>query len=416
MRTSAILCLAALGLAGCVSTRTLDAASIDYRLPRTDAQATLELILTGCDPMIVEPTLSVTAVAGAQAKVYHISGDSLGSSTMARSMKIDVNDKGVITAVNSGTTDKRAQIMGDLIKVAAGLAPLIPAAHDFNPPPSLACGRDARNAVRRYNWLRGQITILREQVAAGPGAPDERRVIKQVNAYAAEAAGMRTGDGILHVATTGDIDLGDGPPAGPTALTLDEKPFEKWWDSPRTEAEVNAVFALRWTASVVTPTIEKVDLGGGKSPRNCGHSMPLPKTETVKVLVTPLAATLLDRDELKKGAKLTTPLAQWLPAARLCTDVGFGENRNIGLTFDSFGRTTELQWTSDATLQNISSAAAGAAPDVATVFSTVKGAQLAGQKAEIDQLSTEQLLNQWRACKEILAQGGYSCPQPTGSQ
>lgn len=416
-------------LAGCATTQTLDAASIEYHLPRTDASTSLDLVLSDCNPVTLDAnasSLAVTAVAGAQDRTFRITGDAMGSSRMARTMKIAVSDKGVITSINSGATDKTSQIIGDIVKIAATLAPVIPAVHEPNTPPplpALACKHEAVQALHRYRWLHQELLKLRDQIANSTDSSDDRKLVKLVNAYAAEAAALRTGDGPLHLMVNVDIDLGttrpsvgaDGVSSNFTPLDIDEQPFTKWFDPAPSKTQINAFFGLQWKAALIRPSVTIVDLGGATFLSGCGHSIPLPKAETVKLLVTPAPRSLLSIPGVSDGAKVVAAVAQWQAPAQLCTDVGFGENRSIALSYDAFGRTTGLEWSSDAQAANITSALAGASADTASLVSTLKGASLAKQKAEIDQLSTQQSLNQWRACKEILAQGGYSCPQPVST-
>jgi hypothetical protein len=133
--------------------------------------------------------------------------------------------------------------------------------------------------------------------------------------------------------------------------------------------------------------------------------MPVPATKVAKVSLLPTGDSVKD-----VKADLTMPLAQWSKPARLCADVGFGEARTVGLTFNKYGQTTEFAWNSEARGETITGGIAGMAPDLVSFGKTVAGpSEIDEQKREIDRLETQQKLEALRACQRIKAAGG-TCP------
>jgi hypothetical protein len=108
-------------------------------------------------------------------------------------------------------------------------------------------------------------------------------------------------------------------------------------------------------------------------------------------------------------ASASFPVAQWGTLERLYLGAGFGSAREVSLTLDKFGRTTEMKWSSEARAENITGTASSAAEQVQKFVSA--NSEVARSKEEIEALETQQTLNRLRACEEILERGGSKCPE-----
>jgi hypothetical protein len=101
-------------------------------------------------------------------------------------------------------------------------------------------------------------------------------------------------------------------------------------------------------------------------------------------------------------------MPQWGKLWELSTLAAVGASRKTGIVLDKFGRATEMKWSSEARAESLTSTAAAVASQVQTIVSAKSTVNQ--QKAEIEELTTQQQLNRLRACKEILEAGGSQCP------
>lgn len=427
--------LCALLLAGCQTTKPLEAADFRYSLPRTDAKANLTLTLQDCDTLAVKSDLSIAPSAGAQDEVVRIPASSLASARIKRSLSVALNDKGAIKSVSSSVSDRTPQIIGNYVTAAAKLAPIFVAAGTVAKP---HCTTATRAAVDRAARIRTQIDSLRTRLntsVPGGGQPDDpsdvdRRRMKDLAALTRELGAL---DPLLKIDTTAVLKLDPGqlgvavpgvavlvPAAGPApapppssskplAAELDLDPFAKWFDNAGKD-NVAAYYGLAWWATpLAAPTVRELGMNKHVKTsglRDCGLSMPVPDPRKIEVNVVGKGAQVSGTT-----AKKTVIASQFSRGRELCLDVGFGETRSIGLTFDEFGQTTEYAWTSEATGEGVSGVVAGSAESAATLAKTLRGkTDLEQQKAEVDELTTEQTLAGLRACKAIRDAGGTCTP------
>lgn len=419
----AVVVLLFASVAACATTDPYRGASIDYRLPRTDATVTVGLNLRSCAPFKVDADIGVVPEAGAQTGIYRLSGEDLASASIKRDVAVSLSEAGVILGVNTVNVDKTPEIIGNVLKTAGTIAStMAPGAAITRPseppptPPPLACTQEVEDALTRANWLRSEIKQLRAASTQPPGARDPA-VAKAINRYAREYAALE--EGLLRVDTTGEIKLDRTPsdatriPA--TALEMDWEPFQKWFERPSPadvqaqEAQLAKTFGMIWQAELLpnaTPLSQPV-LPKPKSLRQCGFAMAVPAVASVRVEVSEAGTALPDID-LKK----VLPAAQWAEAGKLCLDVGFGESRSVALDFDKYGRTTEFAWSSDATAATVTGAVAGYATEVEGLVATLEGPDdLTKKKAEIDEIETDQKLEELRRCKRIREAGGDCNPE-----
>jgi hypothetical protein len=429
---SLALCAA---LAACTTTDAGPGASIAYRMPRTDAQIALTATLAHCDATglaLQDANLTLTAVAGARPELWTLDGTVLASGRIKRNLKITTTDDGnrVITGINATQTDKTAAIMGNVVKTFAELAPLpmkaaapghaLHGAAKPKPPATSLCSRTIDYALARVETIQAGIIALREQLKRQTDPAKAKKLNSALNNLATELAGLQTG--ILHVETSAFLVLPERPfpekarpelekalPA-PTIPELDDAPFAKWFDSDTRKARVASLFALSVTAAEEPAGKSKpVMVRDPKTLRACGLSMWVPATVPVQVRVTGTGPAYAGLGDLTAQSRL--PVSQWADPVPLCLDAGFGEDRTVNLTFDKYGETTILDWTSEATAATVSGAIAGMAPDAVSAIQTLHPSQDAVEKSEIERLQTRQQLNQLRHCQAVIDNGGYDCSQ-----
>lgn len=396
----------------CTTTQPYEAAGIDYHLPKTNAAVSETLTLTSCGPISTEGDLTLEPKAAAQDGYYHLSGEQLASARIKRDIKVDVSDKGVITGINSANEDKTPEIVANVIKTAGAIAGMAAFAQQGQRPTAsmLVCRPEVADAVARASWLKKEIVRLRAVLVKDPR---NQGAVKALNRAAAELARLQ--EGILKVETGGDIDLERPGTATETPLSivdLDFDPFDKWFETPAGGKDATAsyqaalllAFGLDWKASLATPPGELAQptVPAARSLRSCGFAIAVPAVVYIDVDVVRAGSALPDG----LAAKKQLPAAQWARPNKLCFDVGFGEQRNIDLTFNDYGQTTEFHWASEARGATVSGALAGYAPDIGGIVTTLRGRSLASKKAEIDEIETQQKLDEARRCKRIRDAGG----------
>ncbi len=422
MRTAApaILFGLAATLSGCVTTAPGTGASFAYHLPRTDLEVAYDLKLTACEAngFRVTATIVPSLVAGAQDALYEVNGGALASARIKRDVKISVNGDGVITAINTTSEDKTLSIIGDVVKAAATLAPVVVGAGRSTGPSQLPCTDAVLDALDRVQTIRGQIKDLRATLAKLPataaGAAKGRDLVKDVDALAAELAATTTGDGVLAVHAKGKITLA-GDAAAPVrsgTVGFDASAFDKWFGAAKPGKEqqrkqlIEQYFGLGWDATIQAAQPPAGTTLPTRKLRTCGLALTVPG-------VVDASVNLAGTGNSVKGVKgkQSAPVAQWAEPRSLCIDVAVGETRTVSLTFDNFGRTTEYNWSSNAQGASFSSAIAGASGDVMSLRKTLTGKTEDEIRAEkLASLKTRKDLNVLEACQAIIEAGGFNCP------
>lgn len=415
MRLVALLGTALL-VSGCATTQPLAGSDIEYRLPRTDAVATVTLTLKDCSSYKVDGTIAIAPQAGVSNRGYRIPGESLASARIKRSLKISKNANDVIIGVNSTATDQSTQIAANLIKTAGTLVPLFGKSLSGQTPPTC-------NALT--GALTKRVQMLAKQLAKLNGAPDKG----DAKDASASGAGSGSGNGGAGAGShNDDVDAISKELASiKTALTItftvplqvpdDEKdaetnqalvirePFLAWFDNP-TKEQVAALFGIEWRLTpehVVFATVA-APVHPARASRACGFSMPVPYARRMTIDVEGTGEKVKD---LKKSVPAF--VGNW-NQRDLCIDAAFGENRTNELAFDDFGHETSANWSSDARAATVTGALAGSAGDISTIITTIAPPTVKAEKAEIDQLQTQQTLNKLRACKAVIEAGGSTCP------
>ena len=348
-----------------------------------------------CVPIHLDTSLRIDAIAGAQESYWRISGSALYSPFTTRAITVSVDENDVISSVNATATDKRTAILGDIIKIAAIIAPVVLIHGPAPPVKHLACTSETVSKVQRAKDLEGKLASLLAQSA---NAPNSVTIQQEIDAVAAMLASARAE---VHVEVTAKVQPEKVPSSGEYTLDLDRDALSKVF----TPVDDETVKDLKVVASIerVSPTkVPTAKAGAGQNA--CDQSIPLPDAQPIKLIVKPKGTAFINPSDVSQTQTLY--VSQLSDPVPLCISAGFGENRTVSLTLDKFGRVTQFTWNSDATVANVSSAFAGASSDIATLL-TLDPAALR-TKAELDRVSNENQLIQALQCSAKLKAGG-SC-------
>lgn len=435
---TAIATLIAPGLAEAKGPATPAFEVLRYRLPATQIVSHLSLTLESCATLpVVSGTATLEAKAAAGAQFFTITDADLKSARIKRELAVTMHDTGTIATIDSKVEDRTGAIIGNIFKTIGSVLAI--AALNFNGGKSTqtgtssVCSKDVQNALSQVALLSKQINDLNTNLAAlTPKDPPEMRakLAGAIKVLAANRAALRAG--VLHVdldqpldlKTTGTEDKGDDKHpyslGGTTAVDMSAL-LDAWIDQTKAAQLKSALgIGLEWAAlpaSIQFDPRNEVNKGllpdagcsagqsNSKSARPICLVTPEPARFGVHAVLTGLTSTV---GTAAFDAEIAAPMGQWGKVRLLGLGAGFGEGRELALTLDKFGRTSQAKWSSDARSENVTGAIAGAAGQLAGIVQA--NSTVARQKAEIEALTTQQTLNRMRACQEILAAGGSECP------
>ncbi|MGR4877054.1 hypothetical protein [Pseudoxanthomonas sp. LARHCG66] len=440
-----LLCAGILALCGCATARPEQpkntASYIDYQLPVTNAQIALNLVLTSCNPVEAKAEVSIIPMVTPTPFAEHrfrVNGEDLRSYTKKQDLKIELHPVGSIKSINSSTEDRTAAIVGNVLKI---VAPIVGAAG--SKPTAQACNDTTKEALVRYGSLTSDISDLRKSMV---GAKDPAATQKKIDAFAAEAALIRTE--LLSLTLTRQIELYRTvyvPPAGTPARTdtASDRPknvggerirwsrqdLKKWFTVPGSDTMTADWFSIGWclrgddvpgnaacsaiqfdqifdnsVPEVRTAAKISCDIADAKCPTTLVFREPV----AAKLTVISLDSSL--KSDLTPLAKAPMAMAQWGEVTYLPLTVGFGQARNLSLSLDEFGRRSTFGWTSNAQMEGITGGALGVVESAAALRASRESADLKSMKAEADELQMQLTLNKLRNCKAVIDAGGYNCP------
>jgi hypothetical protein len=413
-------------LAAKPAAKSADFEALRYQLPASKISAKLSLTLEDCGTAPrVSGEVQLAAEADAAPDVFVLRTSQLESARIKRTLNITLHDTGAIATINSATEDRTGAIFGNIVKFLANIAGAVfgvPVGGAASlAPPASRCNDTARAALARVANIERLIGELRSK----PGASDPKLASersKAIDDLAHERAALRVD--ILHVDVTAPLDLSKlalAPvdPAHPgqrwiATLPVKTKTIAQAWLPSRASPP-----AMTASWIVTLPEAKAPKIAGAQPADECRHAVTEQSYPAI-CFVTPIdatfAATLASADLVTKkdgsaisfDADESLPVPQWGTLQYLPLTAGFGSNREMSLTLDKFGRVSEMKWTSQARAETVTAGLAG----LAAQASALAGANnhLAEQKSEIEELTTQQQLNKLRACREILAVGGYTCP------
>lgn len=405
---------------------------IRYKLPETAVSAKISMTLESCgaNPM-VSADLAIVGEASASATEFPLTTGQLQGAIVKRELKLTLHDTGAIATLGSSNENRLGAIVGDAIKfvaqvvgAAAGWKANSVGGGPKTTPPASICSPEAESALTRVKAIDDQLAKWRAE--AVPSNPvDASAQSKAIDRLAAERAGLRVG--VLQADLVEPLDLSglstapaDKPYVVASALTLDKQDLP-WLDK---DSELGG-FTLTWTVSppqggmfpAPTQMATEVCKRRLEPPKRgekgaIGICLPRPVYAKVQVELATASQPTDGRPAPSFKAKKVLPMPQWGVVEFLDLK---GGDRDVNLSLDKFGRTSEASWTAKARAETIAAGLAGAAEQAAALAAAKSAyasanSTTARQKVEIDELTTQQSLNRLRACRDILAAGGSACP------
>lgn len=388
-----------------------------YRLPSTMVSAKLALTLEQCGPDLkISGDGSISADAGAAPGTFTLRSDQLESARVKRTLDVTLHDNGSIATINSVAEDRTASIIGNLIKFVTSL--IVPAAApSFNggkgSPPAFDCTPEVKDALARVRWIDQRLSNWRKQpVPAQPKLAAE--LSGAIDKLANERAALRST--VLHADVVAPLDVDPIPAVtsgawqATTAPALDA--VEAWFTTtpPNLKMQADWLITLPNGTGVLNAAAgPAAQCAAGLATGYQAVCLVTPLTARIKANVSMSGTGIqLTGGPMEIASKGAIPMPQWGTLHYLPLSVGFGGNRQVSLSMDAFGRVSESKWSSEARGESATAALAGI---VAQANSAVTAnSQVAREKAEIDQLTTQQSLNKLRACRDVLKSGGFTCP------
>ncbi len=449
MKVPLFVLLCGFALSGCMHYGTRsgtgdslpDTESIRYTLPYTHAKVTATLTLKSCgSPTKAAGEITIIPVAAPSSvpeEQFVISGRSLKSFARDRDVSVTLHENRTLKTVNASTTDKSAAIIGNVIKLATlFLAP--------SKPGELRCTPKVKTALDRVAALQAKISTLRVK-QYDPDHDDDEDVAKTINAFAAEVARLNTGP--LQVKLSKTIAIHPGIAAG--YVTWKERDFRKWIEDPSVTASKPQPLLADVTNFKLRYCTWKADEDGSDCPEHlpkngandlacrqpeadrpqnvvctdvaeykpdtvdCGQC---PDTLVFREPVSARFVVVSDSDNLirPKDTTLATKsmaINQWGKVATLPMSVGFGGSKTLSVTLDPFGQRTAFGWKSGATGEAVTGALSSIGEQYVGFRDRDDGASLKEITNEATYLEALQKLNRLEACKEIIENGGYECPE-----
>lgn len=423
-------------LGACASTDPGGGASIQYYLPKTNVAASLTMIMEKCPDangknMELDSKLSLAASAGADATYYQVDGKDLASVRTKRNVTINVDKNGVISGVNASVEDRTSAIISNTIGTVTkliGLGAPPPGVTTNDPGARLQCRTEISNAIAQVASLKAEIARLRAELTNSANPTRRSELLEDINALAFELARLRTGP--LTQTLTANIDTGTSAPATSQGVTFDYAELrEKWFvvpmvtppspgpgvppppatAAPLTDANMDFLFGVSWSASNITPT-PGLSPAPSKTLGSCKLAMYVPAQTRARFELSPYGAAI----QSSKQAKAATPIAQWGNPDTLCLSARFAENRTVNVSFTPFGQRKSLTWTSAARGEAVTSALSGLAENAASLNTSLEGpTEQEKQQETINNVDRLLKYNAARLCEEAAKAGATSCPEPS---
>ncbi|MEM7293465.1 MAG: hypothetical protein AAF420_08745, partial [Pseudomonadota bacterium] len=413
-----------------------DTESIAYTLPYTHAKVTATLTLKSCTPMRASANVSVVPIAAPSSlpeEQFIISGKALQSITKSRDVAVTLHENRTLKTVNATTADKTPTIIGNVIKLATLF--LAPAGGG-----SLTCTDDVAELLDHVDTLKTKIAALREKQYDENHSGDET-VAKNINALAAELARLNTGP--LQVKLSSVVAIQPELKAG--YITWKEHHFRKWIEDPAVHARPQLLgrevpeFKLRYCIWAQGDdekdcTTTLADAGAAAldcRPKDitCPPGVPAYDPAAAKVDCGTCSNTLVFREPVPAkfvvvadadnyvrpvGTQLAQSriaISQWGTAATLPMSVGFGGSKSVSITLDPFGQRTAFGWKSNSSGEVVTGALSTLGEQYIGFRDRDDGASLKEITDESTYLEAKQKLNRLEACREIIENGGYTCPE-----
>lgn len=422
---------------------------IEYSLPFTTATVGMDAVLESCDPPQITGTVTITPIANPSfdpGEAFRVYGSDLDSFTKARQLDLELYPDGAIKSVNGGVSDRTGAIITNILKTAAGLIPLA-GGRQGQPvsASSFACTPKIRQVLDRVDILKKEIAARRSKLAGSPFA-QTTKLRDSIDTLAAEVARIQTGALKIHVerevAFKRGVPDGKGGRSGDTDagyIRWQTADFSDWFGNA--SAGETELFSLTFCVDppaatppqCPAPRVQAADSISGNPTVgtyvqrpgcynadirvSCQGILVLRNPERRTMRVYPVNPTMFgqtsDTDPL---AKQDLEISQWGEITELPLRASFGQNYTFAFGLDEFGKPTSGSWKSDARGENITGSLASIADAAGGVKSAFK-TDVQQDQDEITRLETRQKLNQLEFCKQVIAAGGFTCPDaPKPSQ
>lgn len=390
---------------------------IRYRLPSTNVATTVPLTLKSCDPLTVVTAPSVVATAGASPQSFAVTTDSLESARIKRTLGITLQDTGTIATLNSANEDRTGAIVGSVLKTVFSLAGLF---LDSRVKPAVIqpglCNEVTRNALARVSAIDKAIaTWSVAPIPADPKAASAQH--DAIQTLAAERGTILTNALFIDLHVQLDVtklQWVEGAKDYEASLSVDTQDLADTWLQGANPPSMTILWKVALPNGGQRPAADAEPAASCASQLSAQRdpSICLVRPAMATVTATLAGSSAAPKAIVLKGSPATdptpVPMPQWGQLQLLALSAGFGSNKELSLSLDKFGRPSEMKWTSQARGESIAGTIADAAGQASGFFAP--RTELAGQKAEIDALQTQQTLNRLRACREILNAGGSACP------
>jgi hypothetical protein len=431
MRTSLTYLLACFALGACATANheppeaiSASASTLEYWIPQTSVKVAADVTVTGCSaPGAAQPYVSFkvdiqpTVTPEPSDINYRLDGGDLSGWWTSHDLALTLYDNKTLKSVNSTDSNRVLPVITNVIKTATSI---FAAAAGSGNPNGLECTDQARKALQ-------SLTMLKSAIASAQ-AEMPRANAKRAAELSAQIAAMSTEAGRLATSSPLNFTLPG------SAVQLDRRGGYIDWDSVPKESVTDASMINNPHAFRLVYCLDPKP--AGKSEIKCDKSTASPdKPALIPLQTAPTACgsdtsctrTIVLREPKQgvltiaaegnayaaQGKALKTvvlPIGQWGDFTLLSTSVGLAQTRTIAFDLDAYGAKTSLTWKSDARAESIAGGVASAADAASTLLGKVQGSDLAAQTIELNELQTQQKLNQLKRCKAILDAGGFVCP------
>ena len=464
-RASFALAVSLIGVAGCAhkaEAPSFAEPGITYNLPTTAIKLTAEFSLLECsnDMLVVEPTVTLLPVALPSADPQHhlaITGTSLQSFTNRRDLEIKLHPHGAIKSINTTVADETPAIIGNVIKVAGTFLGFT---EDL--APSGTCNKETLDALRLAEVLETSILAERDDIASGTSADEDART--RVDLMAAELARIKRDQLTIKL---NKIIVPSLPTPATNEVSIvpqylrvswDASSVDRWSDGnldPSASLALGVCIIDKAPADGTPTTCNERSIGSNKLESlefpdlacgSCEDTLVFRQPRAAEIKVIALSSSNFRRQSwaveaidnkdadgniisttfsskpvtnaLKTGnvlARAPVSISQWGELTYFPLQARFGGNNTLSMALNEFGAPTTYGWKSNASGSAVSSFGATTLESVTGIVDAEAAESLAEQKAEIDELETQQKLNRLLECQSIIENGGYDCTGDSSS-
>lgn len=122
-------------------------------------------------------------------------------------------------------------------------------------------------------------------------------------------------------------------------------------------------------------------------------------------------ATYVKRDDKQRLSSTNLLIGQWGTLSYFDMNVGFGDRKNLTLSLDAFGRKTNFGTNTTARGEGVTSFVSSSVTSVSNILEQIEGRSARQEQATIDSLTRQQNLNRLEACRMVIENGGFTCPE-----